>query len=136
MEKERILVVDDEAVVRNVVVALLEQAGYETAEAANADHALELLQQGLECDVVLSDVMMPETDGLALLQAIKQDFPATPVVLFTALHDLHIATDAFRGGAFDYLLKPFERKDLLRTVERALDWAREQRRNTLYRKKL
>jgi CheY-like chemotaxis protein len=104
MEKERILVVDDEAVVRGVVIALLGHAGYDTAEAATAEDALELLQQGLECDVVLSDVMMPGTDGLALLHAIKEDFPATPVVLFTALHDLHVASDAFRQGAFDYLL--------------------------------
>jgi putative nucleotidyltransferase with HDIG domain len=136
MEQEGILVVDDEAVVRRVVVALLEHAGYATAEASNAEEALELLQNGPPCHMVMSDVMMPGTDGLALLDAIKQDFPAIPVVLFTALHDLHIATDAFRRGAFDYLLKPFERKDLLATVERALEHARDRRQNILYRQSL
>jgi putative nucleotidyltransferase with HDIG domain len=136
MEQNRILVVDDEAIVRSVVVALLEHAGYATCEATNAEEALELLQNGPLCDVVMSDVMMPGTDGLALLDAIRQDFPATPVVLFTALHDLHIATDAFRRGAFDYLLKPFECKDLIATVERALDSARERQQNILYRQNL
>jgi putative nucleotidyltransferase with HDIG domain len=134
--ENRILVVDDEAIVRSVVVALLEHAGYATSEAEKAEDALELLQNGPPCDVVLSDVMMPGTDGLALLDAIKQDFPAIPVVLFTALQDLHIATGAFRRGAFDYLLKPFERKDLIATVERALDSARERRQNILYRQNL
>jgi putative nucleotidyltransferase with HDIG domain len=136
LEKERILVVDDEAIVRSVVVALLGHAGYATSEAATASEALELLQHGPPCNVVMSDVMMPGTDGLALLDAIKRDFPAIPVVLFTALPDLHMATNAFRRGAFDYLLKPFERKDLIATAERALDAAREQRRTHLYRQNL
>jgi putative nucleotidyltransferase with HDIG domain len=132
----RILVVDDETVVRSVVVALLEHGGYSTIEAENAEEALELLQNGPSCDVIMSDVMMPGTDGLTLLDAIKRDFPAIPVLLFTALHDLQIATDAFRRGAFDYLLKPFERKDLIVAIERALEHAREQKQSHTYRNNL
>jgi putative nucleotidyltransferase with HDIG domain len=133
MEKERILVVDDELELREVVVALLEQAGYLTAQAGTASGAIQLLQQGVPCDAVLSDLMMPGTDGVALMHAIKQDFPETPVILMTGLLDLHIATDTIRQGAFDYLVKPVGRESLLSTVERALCALREQRRDTLYR---
>jgi putative nucleotidyltransferase with HDIG domain len=136
MEKDGILVIDDDEVVRHVIVALLEHAGYATVEASSAEEALELLQNGPPCQVAMSDVMMPGTDGLTLLDAIKQDFPAIPVVLFSALRDPYIATDAFRRGAFDYLLKPFEREELLTTVERALEHARERQQNILYRHSL
>lgn len=134
--QQRILVVDDESVVRQVVVASLERAGLFATAAAGAEEALAMLQHGPACDVVMSDIMMPGTDGLALLDQVARDFPETPVVLFTALHDLHIATDAFRRGAFDYLLKPFQRKDLIATAERALEHARRQRQSLLYRQNL
>jgi putative nucleotidyltransferase with HDIG domain len=129
MNKNKILVVDDETVVRQVVIALLEHAGYSTLGADSAGQALELLKSEPNCLLVMSDVMMPGTDGLALLDAIKQSYPATPVILFTALHDLRVATDAFRRGAFDYLLKPFDRKDLIATVERAVDFAHAQQQS-------
>ena len=67
MDKDRILVVDDEDVVRRVVVALLEHAGFEAVEAAGADEALKLLRNGQQFTMAMSDVMMPETDGLTLL---------------------------------------------------------------------
>jgi putative nucleotidyltransferase with HDIG domain len=136
MMEGRILVVDDEAVVREVVVALLQGAGYTTDFAENADVAFEMLQNGPPCDMVMSDVMMPGTDGLALLDNVARDFPETPVVLFSGLNDLHIATDAFRRGAFDYMLKPFARRDLMNTVERALEHRRCQQQSVLYRQNL
>lgn len=132
----RILVVDDESAVRRVVVAMLEHAGYAAGEASNADEALHHLHHGPACDVVLSDVMMPGTDGLTLLDTLARDYPALAVVLFSALHDLHVATDAFRRGAFDYVLKPFLRKDLMATVARAMEHARDRRQNTMYRHNL
>ena len=134
--QERIVVVDDEAVVRNVVVASLERAGYVTVAASGAEQAIALLHEGAGCDVVMSDIMMPGVDGLALLDSVARDFPETPVVLFTALQDFHTATDAFRRGAFDYLLKPFARRDLLDTAERALEHGRRQRQNQAYRQNL
>ena len=134
--QERILVVDDEAAVRNVVVASLERGGYSTVIAEGAEQAMQLLHEGPGCDVVMSDVMMPGIDGLALLDSIGRDFPTTPVILFTALHDLHVATDAFRRGAFDYLVKPFPRTELLATAERALEHARRRRQDAVYRHNL
>ncbi len=125
VEAQRILVVDDEEPVRTVIAALLAHAGYTTRQAASAEEALIVLRDEPACRIVMSDVMMPGTDGLALLDVIERDFPGTAVLLCSALHDLHVVRDAFRRGAFDYLLKPFERKDLMTAVERALQHLRE-----------
>jgi DNA-binding NtrC family response regulator len=115
MPQERILVVDDEAAVRGIVAALLKRSGYSTVEAGGAEQALLHLKEDPGYDLVLSDIMMPEVDGLTLLDRICVDYPGTPVVMFTAVHDIHVATNAFRRGAIDYLLKPFERNQLLQS---------------------
>ncbi len=124
MANERILVVDDEAAVCGVVAELLSRSGYTTSKATSAVHALRLLKQDPAYDLVLSDIMMPEVDGLSLLDTLRVDHPAVPVVLFTAVHDIHVATNAFRRGAVDYLLKPFERSNLLSVVARAIEHGR------------
>jgi putative nucleotidyltransferase with HDIG domain len=133
MPQERILVVDDEAPVRSIVAALLKHVGYTTTTASGAEEAIEILSQDPSYALVLSDIMMPGTDGLALLDRITADRPGLPVVLFTAVHDVHIATDAFRRGAFDYLLKPFEKRQLEGTVLRAMEHSRNLRQNLTYR---
>jgi putative nucleotidyltransferase with HDIG domain len=136
MQQEHILVVDDEAPVRGIMVALLEHGGYEVTAAASAEDALEHLQQNPGCDLVLSDVMMPGTDGLGLLDRIGQDHPGTPVVMLTAVHDIHVATNAFRRGAVDYLLKPFEQKQLISVVSRAVEHGKLLKQNAVYRQNL
>ena len=132
MPQERILVVDDEPSVRGIVAALLERSGYDIVMADGAGSALRLMRDEPSYDLVISDVMMPETDGLALLDRISVDYPAVPVVLFTAVHDIHIATNAFRRGAVDYLLKPFERTQLLTVVTRAIEHGRMRRQSSIY----
>lgn len=136
MPNEKILVVDDEAAVRSIVAALLDHSGYATATAAGAVEALEMLKQDPTYELVLSDIMMPGEDGFLLLERMGRDFPATPVVLFTAIHDIHIATNAFRRGAIDYLLKPFERAQLLSVVTRALEHGKLRQQNSIYRANL
>ncbi|WP_260705893.1 HD domain-containing phosphohydrolase [Edaphobacter flagellatus] len=136
MLQERILVVDDEAAIRGVVATLLENSGYAAATARNADEAIEMLSQDPTCSAVLSDINMPGTDGLALLDRIATDHPGLPVVMFTAVHDVHVATDAFRRGAFDYLLKPFEHTQLESAVARAVEHHRNLRQNLAYRQHL
>ena len=132
MPQERILVVDDEASVRGIVSALLERSGYHTASAWKVRSRRWSMLGRCACDLVLSDVMMPEVDGLSLLDRIGTDFPVTPVVMFTAVHDIHVATNAFRRGAIDYLLKPFERAQLLHVVTRAVEHGRLKRQNHTY----
>jgi putative nucleotidyltransferase with HDIG domain len=136
MPQERILVVDDEAAVRNIVTTLLERNGYEPKPAGGAEEALIRLKEDPEYDLVLSDVMMPEVDGLTLLDKICVDYPGTPVVMFTAVHDIHVATNAFRRGAIDYLLKPFDRNQLLNVVSRAVEHGRLRKQNLTYRQNL
>jgi len=136
MSQGRILVVDDEAAVRGIVAALLERSGYSTVSAGGAEEALLHLKEDPGYDLVMSDVMMPEVDGLSLLDRIGIDYPGTPVVMFTAVHDIHVATSAFRRGAIDYLLKPFERNQLLNVVTRAVEHGRLQKQNSTYRQNL
>ncbi|MCU1324144.1 MAG: response regulator receiver modulated metal dependent phosphohydrolase [Acidobacteriaceae bacterium] len=136
MPGERVLVVDDEEAVRSVVAALLERSGYLTVVASGAEEALQSLQQGPECDLILSDIMMPGTDGLTLLQRICVEHPGMPVVMISAVQDLHVATNAFRSGAVDYLVKPFTRSQLDAVVVRALEHGRLLKQNAAYRHNL
>jgi putative nucleotidyltransferase with HDIG domain len=85
---------------------------------------------------VMSDVRMPGIDGLSLLDRIVVDYPAVPVVMFTAVHDIHVATSAFRRGAVDYLLKPFERSQLLAIASRAIEHGRLRKQNSAYQQNL
>jgi putative nucleotidyltransferase with HDIG domain len=136
MPQERILVVDDEESVRSVVAALLERSGYAATTTESAEHALLRLQQDPDYDLVLSDIMMPGTDGLTLLDQICTDHPGMPVVMFSAMNDAHVVTNAFRRGAIDYLLKPFERGELESIVMRAVEHGRLRKQNTIYRQNL
>ncbi len=136
MVQGRVLVVDDEAAVRGIVAQLLGRDGYLATTANGAEEALKQLKEDPAFDLVMSDVMMPGVDGLSLLDRIGVDHPGTPVVMFTAVHDIHVATNAFRRGAIDYLLKPFERAQLLGVVTRAMEHGRLRRQNVLYRQNL
>jgi putative nucleotidyltransferase with HDIG domain len=136
MAQFRILVVDDEEPVRRVVATLLDRAGYQVSTAGSAAAALDLLVENGGFDLLLSDMTMPGTDGLTLLERVAKDFPTTPVVMFTAVHDIHVATNAFRRGAIDYLLKPFVRAQLEEVVGRGLEHGRLRRQTALDRKNL
>jgi putative nucleotidyltransferase with HDIG domain len=136
MPQERVLVVDDEESVRSVVATLLEHSGYTVTLAEGADDALTRLQQDPDYDLVISDIIMPGTDGLTLLDNIGADHPSIPVVMVSALNDIHVVTNAFRRGAIDYLLKPFERKELESVVLRAIDHGRLRKQNAIYRQNL
>jgi len=85
---------------------------------------------------MLSDMMMPVMDGEALLAATKERFPDMPVVMVTAMHDISVALNAIRNGAYDYLLKPFDREQLLATVRRALENRRLKLENRAYQTNL
>jgi putative nucleotidyltransferase with HDIG domain len=136
MPPERILIVDDEESVRAVAAALLEQSGYATTTIESADEAIARLSQDPDYDLVLSDIMMPGTDGLSLLDHICADHPGMPVVMLSAINDFHVVTNAFRRGAIDYLLKPFERAELESIVMRGVEHGRLRKQNTVYRQNL
>jgi putative nucleotidyltransferase with HDIG domain len=115
----RILVVDDEKPVRTMLATALERQGYTVEQAAGGREALEALELN-NFNLVLTDIVMNDVNGIALLERIHALQPTLPVVMVTAVHDISIAIDSMRRGAYDYLLKPFERDQLVSTVERAL----------------
>jgi putative nucleotidyltransferase with HDIG domain len=136
MPNDRILVVDDEETIREIVSSMLAGAHFQTRQAASGIEALAILESGEDFDLVLSDLMMAEMDGIALLERAKEKYPDMPIVMVTAVHDIQVALQALRNGAYDYLLKPFEREQLLATVRRALENRRLKRENDAYRTNL
>ncbi len=103
-----------------MIGAALERQGYDVHLASGSREALELLGRNA-FDLVLTDIVMQDGDGIALLERIQAQHPHLPVVMVTAVHDIGVAIDSMRRGACDYLLKPFEREHLLHTVGRALE---------------
>ena len=118
---DRILVVDDEEPIREIVASMLGTAGYTCKQAGSGMEALAVLTSGEDFELMLSDLMMADLDGIGLLERTKEKYPDMPVVMVTAVHDISVALAAIRNGAYDYLLKPFEREQLLNTVSRALE---------------
>ena len=133
---DRILVVDDEEPIREIVAQMLSAAGYLCKEAASGMEALAILTSGEEFELMLSDLMMADLDGIGLLERTKEKYPDMPVVMVTAVHDISVALAAIRNGAYDYLLKPFEREQLLNTVSRALENRRLKVENRTYQTNL
>jgi putative nucleotidyltransferase with HDIG domain len=136
MSAERILVVDDEDPIREIVCSMLAAANYKTRQASSGLKALAVLEAGEEFELMLSDLMMADLDGLGLLERTKEGYPDMPVVMVTAVHDISVALAAIRNGAYDYLLKPFEREQLLATVRRALENRRLKMENRKYQTEL
>ena len=124
VDTEKILVVDDEEAIREVVSTLLEAQGYHCTDVLERRTGPGRLSQGLRFDLVLSDIVMPEMDGLKLLAELRMDDPDVPVIMVTAMHDISIALEAIRAGAYDYILKPFEKDQLYLSVRRALEHRR------------
>src|SRR6266511_3605915 len=136
MAVERILVVDDESAIRNLVCALLKTASYECTEARSATEALAILNRDDNFQLILSDLIMPGMDGVGLLERVKSRQKDLPVVLVTAVHDISVALAAIRNGAYDYVLKPFAREQLLAVVRRALEANRLRMENRAYQTNL
>jgi DNA-binding NtrC family response regulator len=114
----RVLLADDERLLRRVVRRGLAQAGFEVVEAHNGQAALELLNRE-RFDVVVSDVRMPVMDGIELLQALTRTQSDVPVVLISGSLDPQGKEEAHRLGAFEVLTKPFAITDLEQVVRRA-----------------
>jgi len=136
MPEERILIVDDEDLIREIICSVLENAGFVCQQFRSGDEALQVLESDSGYSAVVSDVIMDGMDGLALLSKIKVKHPDLPVVMVTAVHDISVALTAIRNGAYDYLLKPFEREQLLASVRRAVENRRLKLENLAYQTKL
>jgi len=131
----RILIVDDEPHVRSMMGATLDRQNYHTVQAASNAEAFDLMERQ-HFDLVLTDMVMRDGNGIGLLERLHIDQPQTPVVMITAIQDVSVAISAMRKGAYDYLLKPFERDQLLTTVRRALEHRRTLKENESYQQNL
>ena len=116
-----ILIAEDEQVLRESLAELFRGEGYEVLEAPHGKAAHDILLQR-PVDVVLSDIRMPEMEGMTLLGHIQKIAPETPVIILTAYGTVESAVAAMRAGAVDYLLKPVDFNDVLMKIERALQF--------------
>ncbi len=118
--RSRILVVDDDLAMREMLASLFEARGMEVLQAASADAAVEIATQ-LDLDAVLSDIKMPGRSGIELVGQLRQLRPDTPVILMTAFGSIDSAVEAMRAGAYDYVTKPFEPDAVAFVIERAME---------------
>jgi DNA-binding response OmpR family regulator len=123
----RILVVDDEPVVRSFLVRVLEQEGYMAQAAHNGREALQRLEES-SFDVLLTDIKMDVLDGVQLLAQAKTRYPDIAVILLTGHATVQSAVEALRLGAHDYLLKPAKNENILAAVASGLEARARQRR--------
>ncbi len=119
-EEIRVLVVDDEETVRNLLQRILKEVGYDVATAANGQEALAKMAK-LKPGVVLLDIRMSGMSGIEVLEQIRTNWPETCVVMATAAADVQTAVEAMTKGAYDYITKPFNQDDLLLKVQRAVE---------------
>jgi two-component system response regulator HydG len=112
--KKRILVVDDEEVIRSICFRSLEPKGFHVELAENGLHALEFMRAGT-FDIVFTDFKMPLMDGIELLESLKRDYPFAEVIIMTAYATIESAINAMKIGAYDFILKPIK-PDQIRLV--------------------
>ncbi len=132
-QPRRVLVVDDDPLVRETVEELLEDHGIQATVVGDGDAALVAAEE-VEFDVVLSDIRMPGRDGMEILPELRDLRPATPVILMTGFASIDSAVEAMRAGAFDYLTKPFKSEAMLTALERAFEFRELERENTRLRR--
>ena len=123
---EKILIVEDEKLIRMTIRELLEKEGYRVGEAANGAEAMECLHSQ-EPDLLLLDYRLPDTNGLEILKESRRLHPETGAILMTAYSSIDSAVKAIKLGAYDYLNKPVKHDDLLATIAKALQTTQLQR---------
>lgn len=116
---ERILVVDDELFVRELLLEFLSSQGYEVSLADSGENAVRLMQTE-PMDVVLLDLKMPGINGIETLKQIKRIDPNALAIIMTGYPTIESSIEALRHGAYDYVIKPFKLNELKSSIERAL----------------
>ncbi|MDO8677513.1 MAG: sigma-54 dependent transcriptional regulator [Acidobacteriota bacterium] len=131
--KPRILVVDDEAAIRDSLKMILEYEGYEVMQAATGEEGVKLIEREAP-DLVFLDIKMPGMDGLEVLQKLRHLVDTTPIVVVSGHGTIHTAVEATRLGAFDFIEKPFTTERVMVTVRNAVDTRRLKTENKTYRR--
>jgi two-component system chemotaxis response regulator CheY len=120
----RVLVVDDEPLVRQVVRMTLEKAGYDVLEAENGEKAIEAINENenpLVLDVVICDIRMPKINGVEAIEYFQRQYPHVPLIVLTGYPDTNMAVSFMRHGVVDYLVKPVDAERLKAAVMEAMD---------------
>jgi two-component system response regulator PilR (NtrC family) len=117
---EKILVVDDEKSLREVMSIMLKRAGYEVTEASDGEQAIGQVNKEIY-DLVITDLRMPKADGMDVLKAVKSSSPETVVLVVTAFGTADSAVEAMKQGAYDYLTKPFQVDEVQLIIRNALE---------------
>jgi CheY-like chemotaxis protein len=120
MAKGKIMVVDDEAEIRDVIKLQLEQRGLNVLEAVDGQNAIDILKSGdnmVNVGLILCDIRMPKVNGVECIQFLKEQAPGIPVVVITGYPDAGLATDLKKKGVKEYLVKPVTKEKLLAVVE-------------------
>ncbi len=115
-----ILIVDDEEILQDILTSLLTKEGYSTLSAETGREALDLLAKE-EVELILLDLMLPDTSGLEVLKRIRASDPDQVVIVITAFSSIEGAIEAMREGAFHYIPKPFKNEEVLLTMRKGLD---------------
>ena len=120
----RILIVDDEEVLRDVLETVLRDEGFDVHLAASGEEALNVLDGETEIDLVILDIMLPGISGIDTLRSIRLSTPSLPVIIITAFSSIDGAIEAMKHGAFHYIPKPFKNEEVVLTVNKALEQRR------------
>jgi len=132
----RILIVDDEEVLRDVLDAVLRREGFEIVPAASGEEALSVLDGDENIDLVILDIMLPGISGIDTLRAVRIANPNLPVIVITAFSSIDGAIEAMKHGAFHYIPKPFKNEEVVLTVNKALEQRRLTRENERLKEEL
>ena len=122
MQKGKLLIIDDEERLRNLLARILQLEGHEVITAATAKEGLKKLQQDT-IHVVLSDVKLPDIDGITLSETIKKNYPNTEIIVLTAYGTINDGVKAIKAGAFDYITKGDDNEKIIPLVSKAMDKA-------------
>lgn len=128
MTKGKVLIIDDEEKLRQLLSRIIELEGYQVYQASNGKEGLRNLDLEKDVHLAIVDVRLPDIHGIQLLEKIKNDHPLCEVILLTAYGTIHDGVEAMKRGAFDYLTKGDDNDQILVTVERAVEKARMKQR--------
>lgn len=117
--KRSIFIVDDEEPIRKVLNTHLTKEGFNVISSPGGPPVFDSLRSNTY-DIVISDIRMPEVDGIKVLEFVRQSFDTVPVIMLTGLTDISIAIDVLKKGAFDYIMKPVKKDDLMAVVHKAI----------------
>ncbi|MBI5810332.1 MAG: response regulator, partial [Deltaproteobacteria bacterium] len=117
--RRSIFIIDDEEPIRKVLNTHLAKEGYNVIQSRGGKGIFDLLRAS-PFDILICDIRMPEVDGVNILEFVRENFGASPVIMLTGLTDAAVAVDVMKKGAFDYIMKPVKKDDLMSSIQKAL----------------